>query len=175
MSFPDLSDTKNHRDAIARLVTEMGWTRGAELGVGSGHLSRLLLDSCPGLHLIGVDLLRHPYRARIVRGLAREYRGRYTLLAMATKRAAEKVADGSLDFIFIDAGHGYTAVHDDIHRWHRKVHSGGWILGHDYGHPKYPGVARAVNRWFGTRVIVLDHTIWAVPGHALAGPVSISA
>lgn len=162
--LPSVDDTVDHRAAMTRLCLYCGWQRGAELGLGGGHLSRMLLEYCPDLHLTGVDTMKRAERAERVRALERQFDGRFHVFPTTTTRAARHVLDATLDFIFIDAGHSEAAVHEDIRRWHAKVKDGGWILGHDYGHPKYPGVARAVHRWFGERVQLLGHTIWAVPG-----------
>lgn len=62
------------------------------------------------------------------------------------------------DMIFIDAGHEYEDVFSDIVAWKPLLREGGIFCGHDYGHPKYPGVARAVNQLVGS-VATLD-SIW---------------
>lgn len=157
----------NHRDLVCELVGVHGWRRGAELGVGGGHLSRRLLESHQALELIGVDTLVREDRAERVRALEGAYGPRFRLLGMLTSEAAAHVADGSLDFVFIDAGHSYAAVYEDIELWRHKVHAQGFMLGHDYGHPKYDGVARAVDHWFGDGAWLLDHTVWMAPRSAL--------
>lgn len=170
MSTPDLPDVsacQSHRDAMLQIVRACSFERGAELGLGSGHLASVLLTNCPSLTLIGVDMMRRADRARRLRELVRRFEGRFRLYEMRTGTAAARIMDRTLDFVFIDAGHSFEAVHSDIHHWHRKVRPGGWLLGHDYGHPEYTGVQQAVDRWFGCRVRVLEHTIWAVPADAM--------
>lgn len=157
----------NHRDLVCDLVRLHGWRRGAELGVASGHLSRRLLERFPDLHLIGVDTLVREDRAERVRALVAAYPDRYELLPVETSHAADHVHDNSLDFVFIDAGHSYEAVYQDIELWQDKVRPEGYVLGHDYGHPKYDGVARAVDEWFGETVSVLEHTVWIAPRSVL--------
>lgn len=59
--------------------------------------------------------------------------------------AAGDYADGSLDFVFIDAGHEYDSVKADIEAWLPKVKKpGGVIAGHDFDMSTDPGVVRAV-------------------------------
>ena len=41
---------------LARFVNTNGWKRGAELGIHDGVNYRYLINNCPNLHLIGVDL-----------------------------------------------------------------------------------------------------------------------
>jgi hypothetical protein len=65
--------------------------------------------------------------------------------------AAGHYDDGSLDFVFIDAGHRFEEVSRDIDAWLPKVKRGGGILGgHDYcAWPALDfGVMRAVNERF---------------------------
>lgn len=46
--------------------------------------------------------------------------------------SAEDYADGSVDFVFIDADHSYEGVKKDILAWLPKVKKGGVLSGHDY-------------------------------------------
>jgi len=54
-------------------------------------------------------------------------------------------APKSLDFVFIDAGHTYREVRNDIIAWISKIKPQGIIAGHDYNSPSFPGVTKAVN------------------------------
>jgi hypothetical protein len=143
---------------------------GVEVGVLRGRLSRVLLQQRPKLHMTLVDLWGvHPaggtYRAskdsnafrgrvaweRIYREAKRNvgFAGeRVTLRRMDSAEAAAMVEDGSQDFVFIDADHSYEGCKRDILAWTPKVRSGGWIGGHDDGHPRPEwGVTRAVDEW----------------------------
>jgi hypothetical protein len=66
--------------------------------------------------------------------------------------------------MFLDGDHEYEAVVADIKAWLPKARR--LLCGHDYGHPDYPGVARAVDELFADRVVLADpgtlHTIWTV-------------
>lgn len=152
----------SHRPLVCDIIKSNGFTYGAELGLGGGLLSSMIMQELPEVHLIGVDIMARPDRSYKVRQLASIYRDRYTLLEMTTDQAATIVDDGELDFVFIDAGHSYEAVVSDIKHWAPKVRTGGLIMGHDYGHPKYTGVAQAVDEAF-SGVTVHGETIWSVP------------
>lgn len=56
--------------------------------------------------------------------------------------------DGSVDVLFIDAGHSYEAVKKDIEAWLPKMKPNGIIAGHDYN--SWQGVKKAVDEKFGT-------------------------
>lgn len=71
--------------------------------------------------------------------------------------AAKNFADGSLDFVYIDANHSYAFVKEDILAWLPKIKKGGIIGGHDYDWTDKDfndelAVKRAVDEIFGDRV-----------------------
>ncbi len=45
--------------------------------------------------------------------------------------AALDFSDGELDMVYIDGGHGYENVKEDIQAWMPKIKKGGWLTGHD--------------------------------------------
>jgi len=55
----------------------------------------------------------------------------------------EDIPPGSLDFVYIDGGHSYDVVSDDLKLFYGKVKIGGMIAGHDFGNPG-TGVREAV-------------------------------
>jgi hypothetical protein len=69
---------------------------------------------------------------------------------------APSVADGSLDFVYIDSGpHTYEGNLREIREWWPKVRSGGFLGGHDWEIPElhaadvFPGVEKSVTDFFG--------------------------
>lgn len=78
--------------------------------------------------------------------------GKYLVMHMRSVDAAATFADGSLDFVFIDAAHDYKSVCEDIAAWTPKVRPGGIIAGHDYERYYENTVVRAVDEAFGSRV-----------------------
>lgn len=61
--------------------------------------------------------------------------------------AVNLFADESLDWIYIDANHGYEAVKEDLKIWWPKLKKGGMISGHDYIVRESFGVVQAVNEF----------------------------
>jgi len=53
------------------------------------------------------------------------------VMHMTSKQAASIVKDNTFDLIFIDAGHSYPYIREDIDMWLPKLKSGGIICGHD--------------------------------------------
>jgi hypothetical protein len=76
--------------------------------------------------------------------------------------AAERVPDGSLDFVYVDARHDYESVLEDLHAWYSKLKPGGIFAGHDYANGHFAqgdfGVKAAVDEFFGERGIAVHGT-----------------
>jgi predicted O-methyltransferase YrrM len=84
-----------------------------------------------------------------------------TLIVDDSVKAAGKIADGALDFVFIDGDHSYEGVKRDLAAWLPKVKPGGWLMGHDYGNKPDGGVKRAVDELGKPIELDCDH-VWAV-------------
>lgn len=156
-----------HRDDLGAWLNEQGLIGvGAEIGVAFGGFSRIILEKWHGRVLHLVDLWEkqpdEDYRERTnaddpfeqwfkqVSELAREYK-RVNLHVGHSHKMAEKFSDGFLDFVYIDANHGYEWVRKDLAAWWPKVKSGGVMLGHDFMNdvtpPNFCEVQRAVEDW----------------------------
>jgi hypothetical protein len=68
--------------------------------------------------------------------------------------------DNTVDFIYIDANHTYSAVKKDILMWKSKLRYGGILAGHDYG--THPGVKKAVDEIFGSPDKTFSDFSWMV-------------
>ena len=66
---------------------------------------------------------------------------------MTTREAAERFADGSLDFVYVDASHKYADARADIEAWWPKVKAGGLMAGDDY----YNGYVPLAGDTFGVK------------------------
>ena len=81
-------------------------------------------------------------------------------IVKATSLIASQLFDGEyFDLIYIDAGHQYPSMIEDIEAWFPLVKEGGFLSGHDYGNKYYPGVKRAVHEIFEDKPTVID-TVW---------------
>lgn len=155
---PIFPGTSQHLVLIG-MVNAHRWTRGAEIGVLRGKTLFKLLEACHGLFMIGVDQWKQlpdseepgaenyerfdmvALRDNVL-DRATAYGERCTILHGDSVEMAAHVADGSLDFVFIDAGHDYPHVRSDILAWSPKVRVGGFITGHDH---QWPSVRRALD------------------------------
>lgn len=84
-----------------------------------------------------------------------------SIMRTYTIHAASFVDDKSLDLVYIDAGHEYKEVKEEILVWERKIRVGGYIAGHDYFH-QCPGVIQAVNERYKQPQKVFEDSSWIV-------------
>ena len=135
--IPDAS-----RDDLPNFFKEMGYRVGAEIGVYKGEFSEKLCRA--GLKLYAIDPWRIYKDYANPRGQKRldfqyEHTKRVlspyphcTVIRKTSMEAVEDFADGSLDFVYIDANHEFRYIAEDLYEWTKKVKSGGIVAGHDY-------------------------------------------
>lgn len=125
-----------------RLLGELGFTNGAEIGVYRGLYSKYLLRYVPNLFLIGVDAWEiyggyKDYDTNDIKEAHEEakevYKGKNAKLIQGwSNEVVKTIKDESLDFVFIDGNHDYEHCVEDIALWSKKVRKGGIVYGHDY-------------------------------------------
>ena len=86
---------------------------------------------------------------------SKEERACFEFLKMLATDASKLVPDGSLDGCFIDASHDEWNVRQDIKDWLPKVRPGGFLCGHDYETPKWPGAKVAVDDIFQGKIMLI--------------------
>lgn len=129
-----------------------------EVGVFAGESTRVFVESWQVARLFAVDPWDGDYDEgsgwtcpfewsdveQSFRGWA-QHEPRVVTLRMASLEAAQCFAGGSLDFVYIDAGHAYQDVRNDILAWTPRIKADGWLGGHDFS-PAFPGVQVAVRK-----------------------------
>ena len=156
---------------LADVINNRGYTIGAEIGCKEGLTTSYLLEKCPQIKIYyAVDLWA--YNTNVLSDFAydvmkdwnmteirrdfdscvKPYKDRLIVLQGISWEMADLVEDKTLDFVFIDADHGYESVCRDIETWRPKIRGGGMLSGHDI---HMIGVRRAVER--------------LCPGYKLAG------
>lgn len=153
--IPPVRIKRFKRHDLSVLLYELGYSRGAEIGVSQAIHALDMCESISGLHLICVD----PYEKYHWKHSEEEHARCYALaqerlapydvefLKMRSLDAARYVADGSLDFVYIDGDHSFDVVMMDLILWSKKVRPGGIVAGHDYYRFRGAGVVDAVNTY----------------------------
>lgn len=129
------------RKEFATLIDKRGWKRGVEVGAYAGEFSEHLLASSQLEMLYSVDKWRDTgdgdyYPAmpafRNCQSRLDRFGNRSQMLRMDSQQAASEFEDGSLDFVYLDAGHDFINVLVDLGSWWPKVRRGGFFGGHAY-------------------------------------------
>tara|TARA_Y100000004_G_scaffold78135_1_gene87956 strand:+ start:3345 stop:3932 length:588 start_codon:yes stop_codon:yes gene_type:complete len=143
---------------------------GAEIGIAGGQHIKALMENTKIEKIYGVDPFitdswdMHGFFSvdeeygsfdglyNEVKELLSQFGDRVELVRKKSTEAAPDFEDGSLDFVFIDAIHDYENCYKDINYWHNRVRKGGYVMGHDWEHPGFPGVQQAVVEHYGDTV-----------------------
>jgi Methyltransferase domain len=160
------------RSELPHLLNARGLLgEGVELGVQQGLFSAEILSSWKGarLHLVDpwrafeateyVDIATYSQERQdelhdeTVERM-QPFGDRAQIHRAASPEAAQRFADGSLDFVYLDARHDYASVLVDLDAWYPKIRPGGILLGHDYLDGRYNatqfGVRSAVSTFSAT-------------------------
>lgn len=181
---------RKRRAFVLQFIRPIGGT-GAELGVFKGHFTHELLSSARPQLLHAVDpwyLLSPTWPWAMgdrstVRGLADTYRrnsaaiagGQLVVHVADDREFLAGLADGALDWAYIDSSHAYPHTAEELTLLQRKVKPGGLITGDDWrddDQHEHAGVARAVREFVassGSTLLHADATTmqWALrlPNH----------
>jgi hypothetical protein len=163
-----------YRKAVLMLAQSIAARTIVEVGVWRGGLSRLLagIASLDHLHLVdswqGSGPERQPpfYMAadqaemdQVAESVKAWAAGmpNVTVLHMPSTAAAERFADGSVDFVHIDADHTVKGVMGDIRAWLPKVRGGGILCGDNH---EMPTVGQTVDRLLPRRRLAANGRVW---------------
>lgn len=137
------------RVQLGDFLNQKGLTgRGVEVGVFKGEFSRVMLETWKGQKLYLVDVWReldnyvdtsnqkdfltsHKCLSMTLANVF-PFKERAVIIREDSREAANFFADGSLDFVYIDAAHDYINVMKDLETWLPKVKKGGVFCGHDF-------------------------------------------
>ncbi len=152
---------------------------GAEIGVAFGGHSEAILQNTKIEKLYGIDPYLHTVgyddgmnfdqndfdelHKQTIERLS-HFGNRYHHIRKYSKDAILDIKE-QIDFVYIDADHSYDGVWKDLCVWFSKIRDGGIIGGHDYLHPDFPGVQKAIDEFFGRfnwRVHHEGDTVWWV-------------
>jgi predicted O-methyltransferase YrrM len=163
-------ETYNNRQAVVDLASSIGAKTIVEIGVRRGRLSILLAEipTLKSLFLIdswekdeplgreNLDPTKVKKNARAVKRWAKRD-SRVRVLHMPSSEAARRLADGAVDFVYVDGDHSFEGVAADIADYTPKLRAGGIISGDDYNDP---AVAGAVDRFIPNRQLIPNTRIW---------------
>lgn len=136
------------RNDLPKFFKEMGFKKGAEIGVYKGEFTKLFAKE--GLEVYGIDPYS-PYKDFDIiednRKKRQDFLYNYAskllkpydnakIIRKTSMEALKDFEDESLDFVYIDGNHKFKYVAEDMCEWYKKIKKGGIVCGHDYIHPK---------------------------------------
>ena len=167
------TSVQDDRRLLSRVMGDLGFKVGAEIGTARGDSAKMWFEAMPGLKLTCID----PYVMYEQRRSQEKQDGFFeeakqalssfdvTFLRASSRDVVDEFEDGSLDFINIDGDHLFDAVVRDLIEYVPKVRCGGMVLIHDYIPFFRGGVVHAVDSY--TTCHMIDP--WYIT-HKDAGP-----
>jgi predicted O-methyltransferase YrrM len=116
------SRTQDDRRILARVMNDLGFRIGAEIGTARGESAEMWCQAMPGLNLTCID----PYVIYEQRGSQEKQESFYEqakkvlapfdvrFICESSRNVVDQIEDGSLDFINIDGDHLYDAIAMDL-------------------------------------------------------------
>ena len=154
------SQHKLHRSRVGSLSVlfkELGFNRGAEIGIETGQYSKCLLTVNPYLKLFAIDTkveLDNAYYNKAKNRLAPFNARIYKDTSMD---AVKRFKNGSLDFVYINTFGDSKDAFDDIKEWSKKVRKGGIVAGYNYSNKSQwgqrLGLKKVVDKWVNNNKI----------------------
>jgi predicted O-methyltransferase YrrM len=135
------------RNDLAQVFSELGFTKGVEIGTEKGKYALQLMKANPNLHLttcdpyyiyenaegylVSEDENFHKKHYKQAKKRLEQYPNCQivTLPSMATIEPFDR---NSIDFVYIDGNHRLDYVTEDIVNWTYRVKPGGIVALHDY-------------------------------------------
>lgn len=137
---------RSREGAFPKLINNLDFKVGAEIGIATGGFSKHLCKHCPNFKLYAVDAWEVYHESannetqedmdQLYRTAKKNLAGfNCHIIRDWSMNVVKRFADESLDFVYVDAAHDYKHVYQDIREWSKKVRKGGIIGGHDYMDP----------------------------------------
>ena len=88
-----------------------------------------------------------PYTIEAVRGLLKKFKDNVHLIKGNSNNVLEKIDMGKIDYVFLDGGHDYETVKNDLNCCSEVIENNGTVLCDDYNLSYAPGVKNAIDEY----------------------------
>ena len=89
----------------------------------------------------------NPYSVEGVEDLLSKYKNNVSLLKGNSNKLLKKINMSKIDYVFLDGGHDYSTVVNDLNCCNEVVQNGGTVLCDDYDLSYAPGVKKAIDEF----------------------------
>ena len=90
---------------------------------------------------------QNPYSALAVEDLLKKYRQNVEIITGNTNEELKNLNLNNIEYIFIDGGHDFETVKNDLYFCSKFIKNGGTILCDDYDLSQAPGVKKAIDEF----------------------------
>ena len=90
---------------------------------------------------------QNPYTIEAVRGLLKKFKDNVHLIKGNSNNVLEKIDMGKIDYVFLDGGHDYETVKNDLNCCSGVIENNGTVLCDDYNLSYAPGVKNAIDEY----------------------------
>jgi predicted O-methyltransferase YrrM len=149
-------------DVAALLGLAKGRRRVVELGTATGWGAAAFVLADPERVVTSFDPVVQEHRARYLALVAPQARARLELIQAAGEDGAVRTAE-PVDFLFVDSTHSHEGTVAELAAWRTRLAPDGLVVLHDYGSPRYPGVASAVAELGLEGEVVGGSFVWRQP------------
>ena len=89
----------------------------------------------------------NPYSLEAVEDLLKKFKNNVSLIKGNSNDILKKIDMSKIDFVFLDGGHDYQTVKNDLNCSKKTITNGGTVLCDDYDLSYAPGVKRAIDEF----------------------------
>ncbi len=90
---------------------------------------------------------KDPYSLESVKDLLKKFEKNVYLIKGNSNKVLKKIDMSKVDYVFLDGGHDYNTVKNDLNNCIEVVNKNGTILCDDYNLPYAPGVKKAIDEF----------------------------
>ena len=90
---------------------------------------------------------QNPYSIEAVEDLLKKFKNNVSLIKGNSNIILEKIDMSKIEYVFLDGGHDYSTVMNDLSSCSEVIHNNGVILCDDYDLSYAPGVKRAIDEF----------------------------
>ena len=90
---------------------------------------------------------QNPYSLEAVEDLLKKFKNNVSLIKGNSKNILKKINMSKIDFVFLDGGHDYLTVKNDLNCCKEVITNGGTVLCDDYDLSYAPGVKKAIDEF----------------------------
>ena len=90
---------------------------------------------------------QNPYSKESVEDLLAKFSDNVSLIKGNSNNILSKIDMSKIDYVFLDGGHDYSTIKNDLNCCEEVISSGGTVLCDDYDLPYAPGVQKAIDEF----------------------------